>query len=159
MNKTVTKLLALICIINPDLEDKLIEKLYENNVRGINIVLGQGVRKFHLLDLSDNHKTVVISFIKAENEENIMQLLKNENFVGQERGIAFTINVDAAAGGRSIFNFYDKIQSFIKEETGEPEKSLTDKEQDITKTEKSLTDKTKLVEDESEKKEFKNEDR
>lgn len=113
------KLQALICIINPDLENNLVEMLNQNNARGINILLGHGAKKFHLLEFHHNHKSIIVSFIKAETEKTIMQMLIDHNFVGKEKGIAFTINIDAAAGGKSIFNFYDKVQTYLKEKNPE----------------------------------------
>ena len=116
-------ILALICIVNPDSENALVEKLYENNASGINILLGHGMKKPSLLDFSENHKSVIISFIRAENENNMLQMLKDYNFVGNERGIAFTMNVDAAAGGKTIFYLQDKLREYIEETKTEKEKT------------------------------------
>lgn len=118
-NKTNLKLQALICIIRPDLENALVDTLYQNNARGINILIGHGLKKFQLLDalgLSDNHKTVVLSFIKSENEKSIMEILKEKIFIKENVGIAFTIDVDGFAGGRTIFEFYDKFQDYIRQQ-------------------------------------------
>lgn len=112
------KLKCLICIVNHDFEDSLLECLRENGARGINVTLGHGAKKFHLLEYEHTHKSVVLAFIKSENEKDILQMLVSQDLAGNKNGIAFTIDVDAAAGGNSIFSFYDKIQKHFKEKGG-----------------------------------------
>lgn len=102
---------VLIIIVKANLEYDLLKILTDNDVRGINILLGEGMRKFHLVDalgFVDMNKVVIVSSVKSDNEKNIMDVLK-QFLSAPDSGIAFTVDVDAFAGGRTIFNLYEKL--------------------------------------------------
>ena len=139
MDKT-NRLQALICVVLPEVEDALVDVLYENNVRAINVLVGQGMKKFHLLDSlrsNWNQKSVIISFIKKENEKNIFSKLSEKIFTKKELGIAFTIDVDAAAGGKSIFGFFDKFHDYFENESEEKKIEYAEKIKELLEKRKT----------------------
>ncbi|MCL1901746.1 MAG: hypothetical protein FWG51_05055 [Firmicutes bacterium] len=137
---------VLIVIVKANLEYDLLKILTDNDVRSINILLGEGMRKFHLVDalgLVDMNKVVVISAVKSDNEKIIMDVLK-QFLSAPESGIAFTVDIDAFAGGRTIFNLYERL---IENDSQKPKDLITtggeDKSQitDNQKPEDKVTDK------------------
>jgi hypothetical protein len=96
---------TLIAICNPKMQDWLIERLTAMGASAVNIFLAEGIKRTQLLDLLgfvDNQKILVVCLVKEDNVPQIFELLKTELFTGPNTGIAFTINIDAYAGIKTM---------------------------------------------------------
>jgi hypothetical protein len=96
---------ALIAICNPKSQEWLLERLTVMGASAINIFLASGIKKTQLLDLLglvDNQKILIVCLIGEEVAPQMLELLKNELFTEPNTGIAFTINIDAYAGIKTM---------------------------------------------------------
>lgn len=108
------KMLFAICF--PEKAEWFIETLKAGGAHGITANIAKGVKKSTLaglLGFEDSKRILVTAVIDTKDIEPLFEKLKHELFFEPNTGLAFTVNMDAHAGARSMLMIDAFLQNYL----------------------------------------------
>ena len=115
------KLKKLFAVCFPDKREHLEEILKKNFAYGISIYIADGIVKHdiaNLLGLYDSNRILMTAYIESTKVKPLFEILQDELYNEAGSCIAFTINIDAHMGGKSMMMIDTFMRKFEGEKNG-----------------------------------------
>ena len=107
------KLLIALCF--PDKRKNLEDMLAKGNCHNITVHLADGIAKTsmaNLLGFSDSRRIMMTAYVDDKDVVPLFEILNTEFYDEPGNGIAFTINIDAYGGAKSMIAIDTIIRNF-----------------------------------------------
>ena len=111
----------LFAICFPDKREWLEDTLKKNAVYGISIHMAEGIVKHgfaNTLGFNDSYRIVMSAYIESTKVKPLFEILQSELYHEPGSGIAFTVNIDAHTGAKSMILIDEFIRKFEGENHG-----------------------------------------